>query len=433
MKQFDKKVAFYTLGCKVNQYETEAMKKQFLEKGYKEVDFEEAADIYIVNTCTVTSIADRKNRNMLRRAKKNNPMAIVAATGCYVQTNHKEIEKIEEVDYIIGNTLKHRIAEEIELMRDRKSKVESIYNETDFLETGFSTLREMTRAYIKIQDGCNNYCSYCKIPYARGNSRSRKPENIYREAEILSKEGYKEIILIGINLGEYGKENKNSPLLEDIIENISLIEGIERIRIGSVYPDRINDRFIKMLSENKKMMPHLHISMQSADNEILKKMGRKYTVQYMEKCFENLRNNIKGISLTADIITGFPSEKEENFKNTFEFLEKSGFSNLHIFQYSERENTKAALFEDKVPDKIKKERADLLENLRLKLNRDYVDRFNDIEMEVLIEEKDNKGNAYGYSENYIRVCIENYNGEINKIEKIKIKKTEKELLIGGLR
>ena len=357
-----KKAAFYTLGCKVNQYETESIKKQFLEMGYIEADFEDIADVYVINSCTVTNLADRKTRNMLRRAKSLNPESIVVATGCYVQTNADDVAKIEEVDYIIGNTDKDKIARIVESREKRV--VKDIFTEKEYLETGFSTLREMTRAYIKIQDGCNNFCSYCKIPFARGNKRSRSMESILEEVKKLAAEGYKEIILIGINLGAYGEDFTEKKIsLEDVMEESSKIDGIERIRIGSIYPDKISGRLIRLMAENSKIMPHLHLSLQSGDDEILKMMKRKYDSKIVREVVAELRNKVKDIEFTADVITGFPGEKEENFKKGYDLIEDIGFSGVHIFQYSDRENTEASKFDGKIKPEIKKIRAKELEEL----------------------------------------------------------------------
>ena len=359
----NKKVAFYTLGCKVNQYETESLKNTLVGLGYENVEFEEKADFYVVNSCTVTSIADKKTRNILRRAKKNNPDSKVIVTGCYAQTNGEELLKIEEVDYAVGNSNKKGVVnliEEIERGVSSRLVVSNIFQEDKYEELDFGTLREMSRAYIKIQDGCNNFCSYCKIPFGRGKSRSREFANIINEAKVLSKEGYKEIILIGINLGEYGRDLENKVEFEDLLEELTKIEEIKRIRIGSVYPDRITDRFIETM-KNSKIMPHLHISLQSCDDDILKEMRRNYGKELIEEKLNKLRKEIPGMEYTADVIVGFPGEKENNYKNTKNVIEKLKFSDLHVFPYSERENTLAVTFKNQVPIKERKERAEDLE------------------------------------------------------------------------
>ena len=426
---FNKRVAFYTLGCKVNQYETESIKNQLLRKNYIETNFEEEADIYIVNSCTVTSVADRKTRNMLRRAKKINPNGIVIVTGCYAQTNSKELLEMEEIDYVIGNSDKNAIVNFIEDIENRtmeKVKNHNIFLDNEYTEYEFATLREMSRAYVKIQDGCNNFCSYCKIPFARGKSRSRKKNNIIKEIEKLVEEGFKEIILIGINLGAYGEDLDEGENFESLLRTILETTGLERVRIGSVYPDKISDEFVEMF-QNKKLMPHLHISLQSCDDEVLKKMRRKYGSSLIEERLLKLREKVKDMEYTADVIVGFPGETEEMFQNSYNLIEKIGFSGIHIFQYSDRENTLASSFTDKIDAKIKKERADRLETLKTQMaekeRKKYIGKF----LNVLLEERAD-GYLYGYSENYLRVKLKDNGAEINSIIEIKINSLKKEML-----
>lgn len=429
---FNKKVAFYTLGCKVNQYETESIKNQLIKKGYEEVSFEDKADIYIVNSCTVTSVADRKTRNMLRRAKKINPDGAVIVTGCYAQTNSKELLEMEDIDYVIGNTDKSGIVNFIEDIENRtmeKLKNHNIFLDSEYTEYEFATLREMSRAYVKIQDGCNNFCSYCKIPFARGKSRSRQKDNILREITKLSQEGFKEIILIGINLGAYGEDLENGGNFEDLLKDILKIDGIERVRIGSVYPDKISDEFIEMFA-NPKLMPHLHISLQSCDDTVLKRMRRKYGNSLIEERLIKLRKAIPNMEYTADVIVGFPGESQEMFQNSYNLIDKIGFSGLHIFQYSDRENTLASTFEDKIDPKVKKERADELEKLKEIMAERERKKYLDRELKVLVEEEKD-GYLYGYSENYLRVKFKGKATSLNHIVSVKIDSLEKEMLIGN--
>lgn len=428
---FNKKVAFYTLGCKVNQYETESIKNQLIKKGYEEVNFEDKADIYIVNSCTVTSVADRKTRNMLRRAKKINPNGAVIVTGCYAQTNSKELLEMEDIDYVIGNTDKSGIVNFIEDIENRtmeKLKNHNIFLDSEYTEYEFATLREMSRAYVKIQDGCNNFCSYCKIPFARGKSRSRYKDNILKEITKLSQEGFKEIILIGINLGAYGEDLENGGNFEDLLRDILKIDGIERVRIGSVYPDKISDEFIEMFS-NPKLMPHLHISLQSCDDSVLKRMKRKYGSSLIEERLTKLRKAVPNMEYTADVIVGFPGETQEMFENSYKLIDKIGFSGLHIFQYSDRENTLASTFQDKIDPKVKKERADELEKLKEIMAERERKKYLDKELRVLVEEEKN-GYFYGYSENYLRVKLKGEATNLNHIVSVKINSLEKEMLIG---
>lgn len=429
---FNKKVAFYTLGCKVNQYETESIKNQLIKKGYEEVSFEDKADIYIVNSCTVTSVADRKTRNMLRRAKKINPNGAVIVTGCYAQTNSKELLEMEDIDYVVGNTDKSGIVNFIEDIENRtmeKLKNHNIFLDSEYTEYEFATLREMSRAYVKIQDGCNNFCSYCKIPFARGKSRSRQKDNILKEITKLSQEGFKEIILIGINLGAYGEDLENGGNFEDLLKDILKIEGIERVRIGSVYPDKISDEFIEMFS-NPKLMPHLHISLQSCDDTVLKRMRRKYGSSLIEERLTKLRKAVPNMEYTADVIVGFPGESQEMFENSYNLIDKIGFSGLHIFQYSDRENTLASTFEDKIDPKVKKERADELEKLKEIMAERERKKYLDRELKVLVEEEKD-GYLYGYSENYLRVKFKGKATSLNHIVSVKIDFLEKEMLIGN--
>ena len=429
---FNKKVAFYTLGCKVNQYETESIKNQLIKKGYEEVSFEDKADIYIVNSCTVTSVADRKTRNMLRRAKKINPNGAVIVTGCYAQTNSKELLEMEDIDYVVGNTDKSGIVNFIEDIENRtmeKLKNHNIFLDSEYTEYEFATLREMSRAYVKIQDGCNNFCSYCKIPFARGKSRSRQKNNILKEITKLSQEGFKEIILIGINLGAYGEDLENGGNFEDLLKDILKIEGIERVRIGSVYPDKISDEFIEMFS-NPKLMPHLHISLQSCDDTVLKRMRRKYGSSLIEERLTKLRKAVPNMEYTADVIVGFPGESQEMFQNSYNLIDKIGFSGLHIFQYSDRENTLASTFEDKIDPKVKKERADELEKLKEIMAERERKKYLNRELKVLVEEEKD-GYLYGYSENYLRVKFKGKATSLNHIVSVKIDSLEKEMLIGN--
>jgi len=430
----NKRVAFYTLGCKVNHYETESIKNKLLKEGYEEVQFDEEADFYIVNSCTVTSVADRKTRNILRRTKKLNKSAKVIVTGCYAQTNEKDLLKIEEVDYVVGNSNKGEVAEiilNIDKNVEQHNYVLNIFDDSKYRELQFSTFREMSRAYIKIQDGCNNFCSYCKIPFGRGKSRSREFENIILEANKLSEEGYKEIILIGINLGDYGKDLKEDVDFEDLLEALVEIKGIERIRIGSVYPDRITDRFIEIMKNNKKMMPHLHISLQSCDDEILKKMKRNYGSNLIKERLTKLKENIKYMEYTADVIVGFPGETNKMYQNTKEIIEEIGFSSLHVFPYSERENTLAATYKDKVDSKEKKLRVGDLEKESKRLGEDIRNKYIGKKLNVLIEEKKSDGFFYGYSENYLRVKLLGDNLKVNDEVEVIIKGLEKGLLISG--
>lgn len=428
---FNKRVAFHTLGCKVNQYETESIKNQLLKQGYKEVNFEEKSDIYIINSCTVTSIADRKTRNMLRRAKKNNPEGKVIVTGCYAQTNSREILEIEDVDYVIDNKNKSNIlnfVQAIENISSEREKWGDIFQEKEYQEFEFATLREMTRAYVKIQDGCNHFCSYCKIPYARGKSRSRKKESILAEIKKLVSDGFKEIILIGINLGAYGEDFKEKDSFENLVKDILEIRDLERIRIGSVYPDKLSDEFIDLF-KNKKMTPHLHISLQSCDDTVLRNMRRQYGSSMIKERLKKLQEKVENMEFTADVIVGFPKETDEMFMNTYKIIEEIGFSNLHIFQYSDREGTIASKMVDKVDSKTKKERANKLEELKHKMFVSHRKKYLGKKLKVLVEEEKD-GYFIGYTENYLRVKFRttDENIKINSVVNLKIIDFKEEFL-----
>lgn len=442
---FNKKVAFHTLGCKVNQYETESIKNQLIQRGYEEVSFDKKSDIYIINSCTVTSVADRKTRNMLRRAKKTNPNSKVIVTGCYAQTNSKEILEIEDVDFVIDNKNKSNIVNFVKAIEDidaeRKNNGD-IFQESEYQEYEFATLREKVRAYVKIQDGCNQFCSYCKIPFARGKSRSRKKERILEEIEKLVHDGFKEVILIGINLGAYGEDFKDifnragrKYNFEDLLKDILEINGLERVRIGSVYPDKINDEFISLF-KSKKLMPHLHISLQSCDDTVLKNMRRNYGADLIDERLTKLKNEVVDMELSADIIVGFPRETDGMFQNTSDLIKKIGFSNLHIFQYSDREGTIASKVSDKekVDVKTKKERAAKLEELKKEMYKNIRKKYIGRELEILVEEEKNR-EYYGYSGNYTRVKFIKITEKnlINKIVKIKITDFDGELLVGDFK
>ena len=421
--KFGKKIAFYTLGCKVNQYETESIKKQFLEEGYEEVSFQEKSDYYVVNSCTVTSIADKKTRNILSRAKKLNEKSVVIITGCYAQTDGESLLEKDYIDYVVGNTNKTDILNLVKSIEEKKDieKVIShnIFDDHEYSELEFATMREMSRAYVKIQDGCNEFCSYCKIPFARGRSRSRKLDSILREVEILTGEGYKEIILIGINMGVYGEDLKEGKDFEDLLESVTAIKGVERVRLGSIYPDKINERFIDIMANNPKMMPHLHISLQSCDDEILKLMKRKYGSALIKEKLLRLKEKVKDLEFTADVIVGFPQEKDLNFQNTYDLIEKIGFSNLHIFPYSDRENTVASKLTGKVDGNDKKKRTKKLESLRKDMEQ--LSKENNVgkKTKVLVETiKD--GYAYGYTENYNRIKIVDSEYEVSEIVEVEI-------------
>lgn len=429
---YKKRAAFYTLGCRVNQYETESLKSQFSKKDYEIVDFDKRADVYIVNTCTVTNIADRKNRNILRRAKKINSDAIVVATGCYAQTNPKDLEKMSEVDFIVGQNEKNNISalvNDFEKYKNlKKVFVGNAFKYEKYDEMDFASLRENAKAYVKIQDGCDRFCAFCKIPFARGRKRSRDINDILNECKELVKAGYKEIVLIGIHLGAYGEDLDNKITFDDVLEKILEIDGLKRLRISSIYPDTVTDRFIELFKD-KKLMPHLHISIQSADDLVLKMMRRIYDSSMLYNVLDKLRNSIDNIAFTADVIVGFPYEEEHNFLNTYNFIKEFNFSDLHIFPYSDREKTIALGYKNKVSPGDKYDRFNRLNNLKKDLTHKFLSKYIDKEVEILVEYSKN-GEVAGYTKNFLKTKIENCLAPLHDIIRFKPQKIVDEVLIG---
>jgi len=420
-----KKVAFYTLGCKVNQYETEAMEEMFRKRGYEVVDFEERADIYIINTCTVTNLGDRKSRQFIRRAKKLNENSIVAAVGCYSQIAPDEVESIDGVDIVIGTTDKEKIVdlcEEAKLKKRKINVVKNIKHHRQFDNLTIDNVKSRTRAYMKIQDGCNQYCSYCIIPYARGPIRSRRLDDILNEAEKLAKANFKEIILTGIHVASYGKDLKDVTLL-DVIDEISKIEGIERIRLSSIEPTFIDEEFMDKVIKNKKFCDHFHLSLQSGSDSVLKRMNRKYTTEEYRNTVNMIRKYMPNAGITTDIIVGFPGETEEEFQETYDFVNEIGFSRIHVFKYSPRKGTPASEFDNQIHGSVKHSRSERLIELGNQLANRFMEKFIGKRMEVLFEE--NKGGYFeGYTTNYIRVKAESNKDIQGEILPVRIKTRE---------
>ena len=454
-----KKVAFYTLGCKVNQYETNAMIEQFIKANYRIVGFEEVADIYVINTCTVTNMSDRKSRQVIRRAKQINPNSILVVTGCYAQVASKELEKIEEIDLIVGNTEKKDIVKIVEAHFDNKSHLKNVgvtahsdsqintenssdsinnkINMTDinvqkeFVDFGTTTYTEKTRAVIKVQDGCNNFCSYCIIPYAKGRVRSRKLESIINEIASIAKKGIQEVVITGIHVASYGVDFDDSDIrLIDLLEKINEIEGIKRIRLGSLEPNIITDEFVERLKKLEKICNHFHLSLQSGCTETLKRMNRKYTTNDFEKVVKRLRNAFPSVALTTDIIVGFPGETDEEFNTTYEYLKKVKFYKMHVFKYSPRKGTRAASMPYQIDGKIKEERSHKLIELSNKNEKEFLDKYINKEVEVLFEQEQN-GYINGHTSNYMVVKIKEKNVE-NEILKVKILNEDNLELIGKI-
>lgn len=417
------KAALHNLGCKVNAYETEAMQQQLEERGYEIVPFDQKADVYIINTCSVTNIADRKSRQMLHRAKKLNPEAVVVAAGCYVQVASDALKEDDSVDIIVGNNNKARLADILEeYMKDRQGDeggyVLDIARAREYEELHVSRLGEHTRAFIKVQDGCNQFCSYCIIPYARGRVRSRKPEDVEAEVKGLVARGYREVVLTGIHLSSYGTEHmEGSPVkggdwdsgpLWDLIERIHRVEGLERIRLGSLEPRIITREFAEKLAGLPEFCPHFHLSLQSGCDATLKRMNRHYTTEdYLRRC-GILREIFDHPAITTDVIAGFPGETEEEFEETRRFLETVRFYEMHVFKYSKRQGTRAAVMEDQVSEQVKARRSDVLLELEKTMSREYRERFAGSWVSVLFEEAAEIGGKWymmGHTPQYVRAAL----------------------------
>lgn len=396
-----KKAAFYTLGCKVNQYETNAMMEEFKKANYEIVEYEEFADVYIVNTCTVTNMSDRKSRQILRRAKDINPNAILCAVGCYAQVAKDELAKIEEIDLILGNNDKKHILSKIEDFEKEKIKqfqVSNMLDERIYTEWDSVAYTDKARAEIKIQDGCDRYCTYCIIPYARGPVRSRNSEDICNEIVQIAKTGIKEIVITGIHISSYGKDLEGKPSLIYLLEKINKIDGIERIRLGSLEPLIITEEFVSRLAKLQKVCNHFHLSLQSGCDETLKRMNRRYSTDEFRKIVEILRRNIPEVALTTDIIVGFPGETDEEFETTYEFLKEIKFSKMHVFKYSPRKGTKAATFPNQINGNLKDERSEKLISLSLENEIEFAKQYVGKQVKVLFENEHE-----GHTSNYIEV------------------------------
>jgi threonylcarbamoyladenosine tRNA methylthiotransferase MtaB len=413
-----KTVAFCTLGCKVNQYETNAMMQKMIEAGYEVVDFETKADIYIINTCTVTNMADKKSRQMLRRVKEINPEAILVAVGCYAQVAKEKLEQIPEIDLILGINEKNDIVEYVE-QASKNTYVSDVLHQTEFLDFGDVTYTEKTRAVIKVQDGCNQFCSYCIIPYARGRIRSRKPESVIKEITDVAKEGIKEVVITGIHIASYGKDFDIVPeyRLIDLLEEIQKVDGIQRIRLGSLEPTLITEEFVTRLKKLSKICDHFHLSLQSGCDETLKRMNRKYTTDQFKHVVELLKNAYPEVHLTTDVIVGFPGETEEEFNKTYEFLKEIKFYKMHVFKYSPRSGTVAAKMPNQIDGNVKEERSNKLIELSDKNEKEYNQQYIGKEVEVLLEEREGEY-LKGHTTNYMVVKMKTNENLENTIQKI---------------
>lgn len=415
------RIAFTTLGCKVNVYDSEAMAELFAEKGYEIVNFDDVADIYIINTCTVTNFGDKKSRQMIRRARRQNKNSIIVATGCYAQVAPQTVAEIEGINIVIGTKDRGKVVEIVENYRAEKgvlNAVTDIKGEKEFERLKVSNLKDRTRAYIKIQEGCNRYCTYCIIPYARGPVRSRKPEDVIDEVKTLAKNGFKEIVLTGIHVASYGLDLENITLA-DIIEQVHSVEGIERIRFSSMEPKAVDDEFVARMAKLPKVCEHYHLSLQSGSDATLKKMNRRYTSEEYAVACERLRKAFPNVAITTDIIVGFPTETDENFNESYDFAEKVRLSKIHVFPYSPKTGTPAAKIRPQIAPDVKNERSHKMLELSTRLNKEFMSRYIGSNMEVLFERLE--GNYYeGHTRNYIKVLCKSDSDLTNQLVNVKL-------------
>ncbi|WP_206166250.1 tRNA (N(6)-L-threonylcarbamoyladenosine(37)-C(2))-methylthiotransferase MtaB [Mammaliicoccus sciuri] len=416
-------VAFHTLGCKVNHYETEAIWQLFKENDYERVDFETNADVFIINTCTVTNTGDKKSRQVIRRAIRKNPDAVVCVTGCYAQTSPAEIMAIPGVDIVVGTQDRHKLISYIENYKQSRQPINGVGNimknrKYEELEVPYFTDR--TRASLKIQEGCNNFCTFCIIPWARGLMRSRDPEQVVSQATTLVDSGYKEIVLTGIHTGGYGEDLKDYNLAQ-LLRDLEQVENLERIRISSIEASQLTDEVIDVIDKSTKVVRHLHIPLQSGSDTVLKRMRRKYTMAHFSERLQKLHKALPGLAVTSDVIVGFPGETEEEFQETYDFIVKHQFSELHVFPYSMRTGTPAARMTDQIDEEVKNERVHRLIELSNQLAKDYASKFDQTVLEVIPEEKGSAdGKLVGYADNYMKIEFEGDESLIGELVKVKV-------------
>ncbi|MEH7549148.1 tRNA (N(6)-L-threonylcarbamoyladenosine(37)-C(2))-methylthiotransferase MtaB [Neobacillus vireti] len=422
-------VAFHTLGCKVNHYETEAIWQLFKQEGYERVDFESISDVYIINTCTVTNTGDKKSRQVIRRAVRKNPDAVICVTGCYAQTSPAEIMAIPGVDIVVGTQDRVKMLDYIEQFKAERQPINGVGNimkNRVYEELDVPAFTDRTRASLKIQEGCNNFCTFCIIPWARGLMRSRDPKEVIHQAQQLVNAGYKEIVLTGIHTGGYGEDMKDYNLAALLRDLEAGVKGIERLRISSIEASQITDEVIEVIKHSKTIVRHLHIPLQSGSNTVLKRMRRKYTMEFFAERLERLKEVLPGLAVTSDVIVGFPGETEEEFMETYNFIKDHKFSELHVFPYSKRTGTPAARMEDQVDEEVKNERVHRLISLSDQLAKEYASLFEGDVLEVIPEEEykeeSNTGLFVGYSDNYLKVVFPATEAMIGKIVKVKITK-----------
>lgn len=431
------RVAFYTLGCKVNQYETEGVLEMFKQKGYSIVDFNRFADVYVINTCTVTNLSDRKSRQMISKAKSINNNSVIVVMGCYAQVSPEDVGRIEGVSLIIGTKDRHKVVDLVEEFLKNKQQtniVNDILRHKDYEDLNIISFENRTRGFIKIQEGCAEFCSYCIIPYARGPVRSRSMESIIKEVNTLADNGFKEVVLTGIHVSSYGKDLDNIELI-NVIKEISEIEGIKRIRLGSLEPMHTTNDFIKELIRYEKVCPHFHISLQSGSDETLKRMHRKYNSSKYKEIIDTIRKYYKDVSITTDIMVGFPGETKEEFEDSLIFAKEINFSKIHVFKYSPRKGTPAAKYPDQIDPRVKEERSKRMIELSNKCENEFLKKHIGREVDVLFEQVYKKDKHYieGLTGNYINVVAEGDSSLIGELKRVNIKDINGEVLYGKIK
>jgi threonylcarbamoyladenosine tRNA methylthiotransferase MtaB len=418
-------VAFHTLGCKVNHYETEAIWQLFKEEGYERTDYDSIADVYVINTCTVTNTGDKKSRQVIRRAIRKNPDGVICVTGCYAQTSPGEIMAIPGVDVVVGTQDRRKMLTYIEEFKKERQPINGVTNimkNRVYEELDVPAFTDRTRASLKIQEGCNNFCTFCIIPWARGLMRSRDPEEVVKQAQQLVDAGYKEIVLTGIHTGGYGEDMKDynlAMLLRDLEQNV---KGLKRIRISSIEASQLTDEVIDVIDQSNIVVRHLHVPLQSGSNTVLKRMRRKYTMEFFAERLEKLKKALPGLAVTSDVIVGFPGETEEEFMETYNFIKEHKFSELHVFPYSKRTGTPAARMDDQIDEEVKNERVHRLIELSNQLAKEYASRFEDEVLEVIPEEVYDDGRYVGYTDNYLKVVFPATEDMVGQLVKVKITK-----------
>ncbi len=426
-----KTVASHALGCKVNQYESEAIAELFQEKGYQVVDMEQAADVYIINTCTVTNFGDKKSRQLIRKVKRQNPDSIVVVAGCYAQTAPQEIMAIEGVNIVVGTKNRTQIVNLVENYQQKEPQnyVSNIMREREFEPLSIQKLKNRTRAYLKIQDGCSQYCSYCIIPYARGPIRSRNPEDVLAEVKCLAENGFQEVVLTGIHVASYGKDFKNITLLE-MIQQVHEVKGIQRIRFSSIEPNIVTEEFVKTLSNLEKVCDHFHLSLQSGCDKILQAMNRKYNTEKYHQAVKLLRQFMPHVAITTDMIVGFPGETEEDFLTSYAFAKEMCFSKIHVFPYSPKRGTPAASMSGQIENTIKSERSQKLMQLSETMAEEFLNKLIGKEMDVLYERQIQPNTYEGHTTNYVKVHVKNDQNLTNKIVKTALTEKQGEIAKG---